>query len=450
MATATDTQVLPVEQVYKMNGSAQNAYFNTLPKDVQTAEKAKLSAYKGHINSLNKTYLERSLDKYAICPPNGGGTAAVYAAGTTLNYDFPTAGGAYLREIEISVDIKFTPATGTSAVYAWSAAGALAWFTEIGVKYNGQLHRIKPYALKVYDTIKRAQRLPWSQVLSGFNADATITANVAQAQPAMTGGSAATSKFKLRIPLQLHRLSPVGMLPMQGQGTKGQISIQCAQTLGAANCDPMTVPINFVSGSGFGITLDATEKTVQVMAIYSDGTNFASKTPLALHLDKLPASQHIIEQNLTPLSSGSVNRQRIVTQQPHYFAVSVIIDGQSSTKFCDPSNITQIELDQDSAGQNKFFLFGPPNNTTLYDYYNRLRDQYGQDLDDGVIVWANALQNNTVDVNDKMGDQVLDMSHGHWTDVNYGVQVGTVSSTNFTPRVETFLFSRNDQGLVLE
>lgn len=448
-AATADVTLKAPDELMRMSTEQQNAYFATLKPDQAAIEKKKLGDFKGHINGLNMTYLKRSIDRYALMAPNGSGTTATYAPGTSLNFNFPSAGGAYLREIEVSVDIKFTPATGTSATYAWSAAGAYAWFSEIDVIYNGQMHRIKPLQLKILDQTRFKQWLPYGQVLSGLNADANTTANTSQAQPTLTGGTPVVSKFKFRIPLQLHRMSPVGMLPMQGQGTKGQVNFTCATTLGASNCDPLNVPINYSGGTGNGITLDATEKTITCTAIYTDGTNYNSKNPLGLHLEHLPASQYIIDQTLNNLTAGSIQRQRITVQQPHYLAMSVVIDGNSSTAFSATSNITAIELDQDSAGQNAFWRFGPSNNTTYYDYLERIRHQYGQDLDPGIILWANATQFNTVDNDNSDGEQVLDMSSGKWVDVNIGVQVGSVTTTNFTPRVETYLFSRNDRGLVI-
>lgn len=440
------TATLTPDQLMSMTPAQQNAYFAGQPDGGANA-KAQLSQYKMAVNQANLEYLQKSIDKYAVCPPTGGGNTATYAAGTTLNFNFPTAGGAFLRELEFVVNINFTPATGTGATYGYTPAGAYAWITEIDIIYNGQQARIRPYFLKVLDTIRKRQWLPYNQVISGLGANATVTANLAQAQPALTGGSAAQSQFRFRLPLQLQRWSPVGMLPMQGQGTKGQINVQCATTLGAANADPMLVPILFTGGTGNAITLGVA--TIQVNAIYNDGTNMLSKQPLALNLANLPTAQYIIDQQLNPLTANTLLRQRISTLLNHYHVISVIIDGVQSTAFTTPGNITQLELDQDAAGMNKFFLYGSQNGTTYYDYAERIRQYYGQDLDMGVIDWVNALQFNSIDVDDQNGNQVLNMTSGAWTDVNYGVQVASVSTTNFTPRVETYLFSRNDAGLVL-
>lgn len=451
--TATDTQLLTPQQLFTMTDAQRNAYYASLSPDQAAAEKKALSDYIQQVAAANKAYLQQSIDKYAVCPPAGGGTSNTYAASTTLNFNFPTAGGAFIREFELLTDIKFTPATGSSATYAWSAAGAYAWYTEIDIVYNGQQARIRPYFLKILDVIRFKQWLPYAQVLSGLNADSTTNANVSQAQPTLTGGSAAVSKFRIRIPLQLMRWSPVGMLPAQGQGTKGQVNLITSTSLvntGTVNvADPMVTPVVWTGGTGPAITLDATEKTVTLFAIYNDGTNLGSKTPMALHLEGLPTVQYVIDQQAS-LTAATLVRQRITTLQKHVVAASVVLDGNSATAFCAVSNIAQIELDQDSAGQNKFFLYGTPNNTTYYDYLERIRNQYGQDFDPGVIIWVNALHYNTVDPDASNGTQILNMSPGAWTDVNYGVQVTTTGTSILGGnRVETYLFTINDAGLVL-
>ncbi len=447
--TPTATLLTP-DQLSKMSTTQQQAYLAGLTPDQATAERTALANYHRQMVSSNTTYLRKSYEKYAICPPNGGGVSATYASGTSLVFNLPSAGGAYLKELIVEVDIKFTPATGTSATYGWTPAGAMAWFSDININYGGQtLHHIRPYFLKVMETIRFKQWLANASVLSGLGADSTTTGLLSQAQPTLTGGTAAVSKFRFRIPMQLQKNNPIGLLPIQGQGTAGQITLTTAATLGAANPDPMQVPINYTGGSGNGITLDSTEKTITVKALYVDGSNYENKQPMSLSLDGLPASMYVVDQPLNNLTSGSVQRNRITSQMVHYLAASVIIDGVQSTAFTTEANVTSIELDQDAAGQNKFWYYGAGNNTDFANYLERIRHTFGQDLDMGVILWTDATQFGTVDADNADGTQVLDMRAGHWSNVNYGVQVGSVSTTNFTPRIETYLFSMNDAGLIV-
>ena len=448
--TPTTTTLLGPDQLSRMSTTQQQAYLASLSPDQATTERQNLAAYHRQMVSSNTTYLRKAINHYAVCPPNGGGINATYAAGTSLVFNLPNAGGAFLKELIITVDIKFTPATGTGATYGWTPAGAMAWFSDLWLNYGGQTqHHWRPYFLKVLETLRFKQWLANSSVLSGLGADATTTALISQAQPALTGGTAATSKFRFRVPMQLNALSPIGLLPIQGQGTAGQITLQCAGTLGAANPDPMQVPVNFTGGTGNAITLDATEKTITVTAVYVDGANFESKQPLTLSLDGMPTAQSVLEQTINNLSSGSVQRGRITSQEQHYLVMSAIIDGVQSTAFSTEANITSIELDQDSAGQNKFFYYGTANNTDYATYLESIRHQFGQDLDMGVVLWNDATQFGTIDADNHDGTQVLDMRAGHWSNVNIGVQVTSVSSTNFTPRIETQLMLLNDAGLVV-
>jgi len=442
--------LLPPAQLAALSPAQQQAYLSGLNQQQAAAEQSALADYKRAVNRDNTNYLMQSLDKYAICPSQaGGGSSATYALGTTLYFNFPSMGGGYVRELLIEVDIKFTANGTTSPTVAWTPAGAYAWFSEIGILYNGQQAKIRPYLLKVLDQIKYKQRLPYNQVLSGLDADSTTTNFIAAAQPAITAGTAAISKFFFRLPMQLHRWSPIGMLPAQGQGTKGQVYMVCTGTAIAINPDPLAVPLNLTAGTAPTFSLDSTEKTITCWAIYNDGTNMASKTPLPLHLENLPTAQYIIDSQLNPLSSGTLLKNRLLTLEKHYIVLSVIVDGVQSTSFATTANITEIALAQDSNAQNLFWLYGTQNNTTMNNYFERIRQLYGQDLDPGVILWVNAEQFNTVDADDAAGAQVLDMTTGHWTDTNLCVQLTSVSNTNFAARMETYIFCLNDAGLVL-
>lgn len=444
-----NTTLLPPATVAKMSPADQQSYYSSLSPQQADQERRAVMAFKNSINQSNTNYLKKSREFRAVCPVNGGGNSATYpTAGGTLQFQLPRAGGAFLKAIEIQIDIKFTPATGSSATYAWTPAGAFAWLSDVYVLFGGTTqHHVRPYAMKVYDQLRKRMWLYGNQVLSGLNADSTVTSNIAQLQPSLTGGSAAISKGRIRIPFQQHRLSPIGLLPIQGQGTAGQINIVCPTTLGAANPDPLACPINYTGGSGNGITLDGTEKTITVFAIYSSGQNLEQKQPFTLNMDGVPTMQWIVGPQLNNLVTSSVMRQHLGELMQHYLVASVVVDGVQSTSFATAGNITTLELDQDNAGHNHHWLYGTAESTTYYDYAEDFRYEYGQDLDTGVIIWNDALHKNVPDVDLGNGTQVLDMRSGHWPDTHYGIQLGSVSNTNFPARVETYLFSQNDAGL---
>ncbi len=450
MAQQSQVQLLDPMQLAGMTASDRSNYLTSLQQSDPNTAAALANEVAKAKSQLVAGFMANAQRKRAMCPPAGGGTSSTYATGSSLTFNLPVVKNGLATDVELTVDIKFTPATGTSATYAWSAAGAYAWFSEIDIIIGGLQARIRPYFLKVLDTIRRSQNLPYYQVVSGLNSDSTINGIVATAQPTLTAGSAATSKFKLRIPLNaLHFSTLPGVLPIMGNLTQAQVVVQCATTLGASNCDPMQVPINYSGGSGNGITLDSTEKTISAEVIYVDGTTLTSARNLDLpDLVGEPTCQYYIDSISAQLTSGNIQRTLISTQLKHFVVASVVIDGGSSTVFASPSNIAAIELDQDTAGSNKFYQYGTATNTTFYDYAADIRRVLGQDLDDGVILWAYGQGFNQENLDNRQGNAYLNMMSGGWPSATTAVQITTATSTYFTPRVETYLLSLNPKGVV--
>jgi hypothetical protein len=131
---------------------------------------------------------------------------------------------------------------------------------------------------------------------------------------------------------------------------------------------------------------------------------------------------------------------------------SVIIDGRNSSKFLNAySDLTAFEIGPDQNGQNMFKGWNAGNNISIYDYFDReIRRKHQQDLDLGVILWVDAVSRGITNPEDRHGSQVLNMMpNGGFVATNHAYQIGTVSTTNFTPRVETFLWSMNYDGLNL-
>src|SRR5215469_14478206 len=90
---------------------------NQGPPDAQT--QANLRQLRAQSNA---SYLANTFRKVANCPPTNGGVQQAYTAGTALYYNFPTASGAFATDILITLNVNFTPATGTAATYAINAA----------------------------------------------------------------------------------------------------------------------------------------------------------------------------------------------------------------------------------------------------------------------------------------------------------------------------------------
>lgn len=445
MAAAQQAQVMTAAQLSSMSPAQQQAYFAGLAPDQAQAAQADLVSY---VRAQNAAYLSQAIRKIAVCPPVAGGVTQPYAVGQSLLFNFPTAAGAFAKELIITLNLTVTPATGTSATYALCAAAPWSVIQEVQILYNGMQGRLRPYLMKVFDQLRGYGRVaPIGSNTAGGNMQsiAAIQTALNSGTPIVTG-SGNVWNLVFRIPLNaLHELSAEGMLPVQGSGTKPQINIMCCGT--ALGPDPLLNVLAATGGSGNAVTITG---SVKCEIGYFDGTNYGGPNPLNLNLNGLPTVQYIIETPLTPLSAGVMQRQRIAALLQHYYVISLLIDGQQSTSFSTVGNLINLELDQDSVGQNRFFGFGQSNNVSVMDYFENIRRTIGQDLDQGVIPWIAAEVFNQESADTRMGTQFLNMTAGGWTDVHHAYQVNAVGAVaGINPRVETFLISMNPAGLVL-
>ena len=434
--------VLTVAQVAGMDPASRAAYLATLNPSDQQAMQAQLLDYK---RRANFRYMVESIDKVTRCIPTSGGTNAAYSAGQTLIFDIPTASGAFAKELIFTLNLTATFAAGTGATYALNAAGILAAIDNIRVEFNGAQAQLRPYILKyLYQLRGYLRAAPGSVVAS--QTVATIQTALGTTTPGVATG-ANTWNLVFRLPLNaLHDLRPEGMLPAMGQGTKPQVKITCAPNpLGA---DPVLNCAVVTAGTGGALTISG---TVAVDVIYRDGTYLGGLDKLPLDLSGLGTAQYITDQTLNPLSANLLMRQRLTALMQHYYVIGVVVDAQQSAKFATVGNIAALEMDEDSVGQNKLQAWGlsAGGNISINDFYERFRRHFGQDLDEGVIVWVAAPGFGQYDASNGEGRQVLDMTPGKWTDVNLGYQVNAVGAVaGVTARVEHYLVSLNPQGLV--
>lgn len=410
--------------------------------DVAAAQQAVIQA--------NRNFMRGSIERVAYCPVTGGsGTSATYNPGTTLFYDLPVVGSGYAIGLLITYNVNFT--LNNTGTYAVNAAAPFSLFSEIKLDYGNTQIRTHPYfACKVLDMLKGYQTAAQNRVISGNN-DATIAANIVGSTPIVANGST-NNQWQGKMLVRLNPLgidSVPGVLPIMGVGNKPQLKLTCTPTF--IGNDPLLHPISNPTGSSPAATFGTA--TVNVDVIYLDGTNMVSPAPLTMNLAGEPTCQYIWDAALTPFASGSIQRQRFITLLEHWYAVSIIIDGNQSNIFAAHSNITGFQLSPDGTGQNYFKNWNISNNVSIYDYYDRdVRRVHGQDFDPGVIVWVDAPARGLSNPDNRNGHQVLNMQpNGGFTAATHAYQVGSVTTTTtgLTPRVETFLVSMNYDGLRL-
>ena len=446
--TAVTTPVPTAQSLISLPYAQRQQAIAALPADQQAQLQAQVASMQ---RQMNRDYMARSIIMQAVCPPSSGsGTTQNYSAGADLIFNFPTAGGAFVRALVVKLTLSVNPAVGTSATYALNAGGALALLDRMRVNFNGTQHNFRPAILPFLERMRGYLRASTESVLAGQSVTdiQNLLFSGVPAIGAAVPTGATTWDIVFRVPLNMHDLDPKGLLPSMGAGTQGQIEIVCAPNpLGP---DPLLNAISSTGGSGNAVTITG---TVEVDVEYSDGSNMQEQNPLALDLRGLATVQLLEDEVLSPLTAGTVNNHKIATLLQHAVVLSILIDGQQSTKFATLGNIAAITLAKDAVLANKFFGFGAQfGNLAVVNFYERLRRRYGQDLgDDGVIPWVDAMTTNTVDPSNREGVALLNMTANGWTDVHHGYQVSAVGGVaGITPRVVTHVLSINPAGLGIQ
>lgn len=396
--------------------------------------------------AANLAFLSGAIRKKAVCAPaSGAGVNQAYSSGQTLIYDVPTASGAYLDSILVECALTVNPATGAAATYSLNAGAPFNLIDYLVIEYNGVQARLRPLLMKWVAQLQGYERAQPSQVNSGQTVS-WLQSTIWGAPFGLTVATNNVWNFWFRVPLRLFPRSMAGSLPIMSDSTKCQIKLQLSGN--AMGNDPLTAAVANTGGTGASVTVGG---TIAVVAEYRDGTNLFQTQALSPSLNGEPTVQYFVDSQLNPLTAGTVLRKRLDVKQPHLYVISVVVDGQQSTKFAANSNLAALELDSDFAGQNAFFRYGVSgSNISVQHFYEELQDNFiGQSLDEGVIPWVPGPGYLGTNPDNLEGASYLNMASGGWTDTTIGVQVGAVNGVaNITSRIETYEVSLNPLGLV--
>ena len=401
------------------------------------------------IQMSNLMFLQQSIERSVYCPVTGGnGVTANWTAGQTLNFDFPPISGGYIHALEITYNLAVTPTAGGTNAYALNAAAPYSIFTAVDIQYgNRQVHSHPYFFSKILPVLKGFQRGPQARVLAGNN-DGLIASQLCGATP-VVAGQANTWQGKFLLDLTPLGIDTVpGILPAMSVGNKPQIQLTCNPSF--FGLDSFN---NVVAATGNSTPGGTVTGTVNIDAYYRDGSSMRTNVPFGLKLHGEPTGQYYWDSQLTPFNQGTTwQRKQISVLLEHVYMASIIIDGQQSNQFMSNyANLNAFELTPDLSGQNVFVGWNSGNNVSIYDYFKRqVRELHGQDLDCGVILWVDAPSRGVSNPENKHGMQTLNMtSNGGFVATSHAYQVNAVSATNFTPRVETFFWSINADGLKL-
>jgi hypothetical protein len=375
---------------------------------------------------MNRDFMQLSYSQ-PISAQAQNGTA--YTLGGTLNFDVPIISGAYAESIRVYTTLNFTNTAGGTPALAMTAAGTYGLYNDVSVTFGNKQATLHPYFTKVLAQTRGYNRTPSGTVIGQSVAGIQ---NMLHSVPAIAAG-ANTWKTYFDIPLNaIHPTSPFGLLPIGGSGTRMQIQLATAQSL--VGSDPLNFPMAL--GAGGTNVISAISGTVNVVVFYRDYKSMSTPQQLQANLTGLPTAQILKMRDLGPLMAGSMQYASIVNPYPFVKTVSLVIDGTSTAKFADAANIQAFTID---GAENTSSQLRAYNSTTggMANYYSRHRQLYGNDCDEGVLVFdANA--ENSANSSLQEGEAWLNVTNNGYPAARLGFQVGTATAANgITPRIVT-------------
>lgn len=441
MATATSSSLSP-SQIASIVGQAQQA-------QLTAAEWSKLSAadqsqVKQAISALNANYLKMTIPKYALCEANGGSLSASYSSAnpTVMTFQIPQSASGWATElvIDASLTVAYTAKT-TSPTIAVNAAGVAAAFSSLTLQFGSNTSQIdlRPYFAYVNKRLSGYNRSLYGQTAG--NAVSGISA-LLYTSPTVNAGNN-TWIFRIRVPLNaLHPLTAEGMLPAMGNTGKGIIRLQPSSEFNGV--DPI---LSAVTTNG---TISVTG-TVKMKMGYRDGHSLATLqqlAPVVLGPAGIGTVQYVQLEAKQNLVANLYQRQHISTTLPMYRLINLVIDGNQSSSFSTVSNIIGYEVSLDANAGTALYKYDNSENVTMTDYYEVVRDQYGQDMDEGVMIACDALGQNVVNPSNQDGQAFFNMTSNGYTAAHVGVKLGSVGSVSgIAPRIENWALVVNPLGL---
>ena len=436
MATAFSAGAI-IKEAQQM--TLTKAQYNAL----SASEQAQIAAA---VQQLNLQYMRNTTRQYALVPYNGGADTASYSSSNTsvMSFNIPQSASGWAEAIVIdtSLAVDYTPAASSPTI-ALNAGAPWNIYQQMTISFGSTTLQIdlKPYFQKMRNYMRR-----YLGQLNGQTSGNQVTSITNKLYSGITTNSG-TNNWKVRmiIPLNaVHPLSMEGMLPAMGNTGKAVVRLQPAQNF--VGVDPVLSVIN-TNG-----TVTATG-TTEVKMIFRNGTSMSTTNqlaPVVIGPAGIGTVQYVQLENKNNLVSTQYQMQAISTTLPVYQLVACVIDGNQSSSFSAIDNVVGFELALDQNGQNVIWKYDNSEFTTMDDYYQHIRDFYGQDMDEGTFIVNDAASQYVINPSNQDGSQYLNMTSNGYTAANVGFKLNSVGGVSgINPRYELWAVVVNPAGLVV-
>jgi hypothetical protein len=382
----------------------------------------------------NKRFMELTYEQWAQALAQNG---TVFGAGQQIQFDAPITQGGYAVRVvlEYDVDVKVTKGTGTAVP---NAAFPYSLVENLSVTFGNKQVNIYPYFSKVLDQLEGYNRGP--QFQSFGQKSSAISSMIDTVPTTFVEGS---NKVKFTASLDLNNIHPQsinGILPIFASGTKMQLSAQCASSV--TGSDPLLHPIKTTGNAAVEVT-----GNIRAYVVYRDWQSMTTLESLQPSLSGLPTVQAIQLPSAINIGAGVYNPIDIKNPYPFVKVLSLVIDGNQSDKFSVATNVTGLRIEKAQNTSSAFKVYSDENGG-MANYYREIRQVYGQDLDEGVLVPLDATTENVSNVSSKGGTAWLNMTGAGYPAGRLMVRPGTTATTNgITPRVVSCGIILNSAGI---
>ena len=444
MATAP-ASTLSAAKLQGLLKEAQSAQLTTATfNGLNPVEQSQL---RSAIAQTNASYMKMTIPRWALCEVSGGGQSASYnsSSPSVMTFLIPQSAAGWATELVIDADLNVNyTAAASSPTISVNAGAPFNAFTSVTLTFGSNTAQIdlRPYFAKFRRMLSGYNRSVYGQTLG--QSIAGITALLYTGTPVASGNN--TWKFRLVIPLNaIHKLTAEGIIPAMGNTGKGVIRLNPAPDF--VGPDPLDSAIN-TNGT------IATTGTVKMFMGYRDGHSLSTiqqMAPVVLGPAGIGTVQYVQLEAKQNLIANTYQRQHISTTLPMYQLAACLIDGNQSATFSTVSNVIGFEATLDQNGGTAMYKFDNNENVTMTQYYQWVRDNYGQDMDEGMFIVADAAGSNVVNVSNQDGAQFFNMTSNGYTAANVGLKVGSVGGVSgINPRYELWAIVVNPAGLAVK
>jgi hypothetical protein len=358
-----------------------------------------------------------------------------WGLGKNLQFDAPIVASANAQKITLRHNLTVTVA-GASVTPTASFPYSLV--NNVVISFGSKVATFHPYLAKIQAMIEGYARKEFDN--SG-NFKATRIDNMLRSVPSGTM-AAGTYTVKFDTDYELNALHPVsvnGLIPIYSSGTRLQTTVNLPTQVVADKADALD---HAFEGAGATVTVTG---TVDVIITYRDDKSMTTRQNLDLDLNGLPTVQCIQLPSANLLSQGAMNYVSIRNPYPFAKIFHFVLDGNQSDVFAKADNILAYSLDK-AENSNSSLIAYNESNGGIVNLYKNVREKFGTDLPEGVIV-HDFTTDNIANVSGKQGGAYLNLTGEGYPASRFGVKLSSVNNTDRVSKIISYGIILNGEGI---